>query len=110
MSVPALSTPTALPARDAAERANVHLNTLYTAIRGGELPARKVPGRGYAIEVADLDAWAARRATGQLSGLDAMDAAVRKLVAAAPPLSTHQIAAMAAEFEMGLRARAGSAR
>lgn len=46
---------------EAAERLGVHYQTAYRWVRDGVLPARKV-GSAYAIEVADLDALARRRA------------------------------------------------
>jgi MerR family transcriptional regulator, light-induced transcriptional regulator len=50
--------------REAARALGVHYQTAYAWVRQGVLPARKV-GRGYAIEDADVAAFAARRQLGR---------------------------------------------
>ena len=47
---------------EAAERLDVHYQTAYRWVREGVLPARKVGG-SYELDAADVDAFAARRAT-----------------------------------------------
>lgn len=88
----------------AAASVRVHPSTLRRALAAGALQVAATNARGaILIDPVDLARWAeSRRAPHRAASVEAVEAAVERLVADAPPLQDSQIEAIVAALGSGL--------